>query len=171
MDRAYKSQVVSSLGEAFEGATTVVVAHYHGLTVAEVTKLRNKMRGLGASFRVTKNSLAKLALANSQYEALADLFTGPTAIAFSSDPVAAAKGMAEYAAGNEKLVILGGAFGLQRIDVAGVKTLATLPSLDELRAKIVGVLSTPATQFVGVLQAPSAQLTRVVAAYAAKDNQ
>lgn len=171
MERAYKSQVVSSLSEAFGEASTVVVAHYKGLTVAEVTKLRNKMRGLGANFRVTKNSLARLALANSQFEGLADLFSGPTAIAFSNDPVAAAKGMVEYAADNEKLVILGGAFGLQRIDVAGVKSLATLPSLDELRAKILGVISTPATQIVCVLQAPATQVTRVVAAYAAKDNQ
>ncbi len=169
MERAYKSQVVSELSEAFESANTVVVAHYQGLTVQEVTKLRNKMRGLGASFRVTKNSLAKLALANGQFESLTDFFSGPTAIAFSNDPVAAAKGMVEYAADNEKLVILGGAFGAQRIDVAGVKTLATLPSLDELRAKIVGLINAPATQLVGVLQAPAAQLTRVVAAYA--DNQ
>lgn len=171
MERAYKSQVVSSLQEVFNTSETVVIAHYQGLTVAEVTQLRNKMRGLGASFRVTKNSLTRLAAAGTKFEHLTDLLTGPTAIAFSNDPVAAAKGMVEYATGNEKLVILGGAFGSQRIDVAGVKTLATLPSLDELRAKIVGIISTPARQVACVLQAPAAQLARVVSAYATKDNQ
>lgn len=170
MQRSNKEQVVSSMNQVFAASETLVVAHYAGLTVAEITGLRNKLRKCGASFRVTKNSLTRLSLADTQFEGLSTLFGGPTAVAYSKDPVAAAKGMVEYAKENNKLVILGGAIGSQLIDVAGVESLATLPSIDELRAKIIGLINAPATKIAGVLQAPAAQVARVLSAYASKDN-
>ncbi|KIM00015.1 LSU ribosomal protein L10p (P0) [Paramagnetospirillum magnetotacticum MS-1] len=147
----------------------MVVTHYMGLTVAEMTDLRGKMRAAGASFKVTKNRLTKLALVGTEFESIADLFVGPTAIAVSRDPVAAAKVIADYAKTNDKLKILGGSLGKLRLDVNGVKALATLPSLDELRAKLLGMISTPATRIAGVLQAPAGQLARVLKAKADKD--
>src|SRR5690606_30632330 len=123
----------------------------------------------GASFKVTKNRLTRLALDGTKFQPLADLFTGPTAIAYSSDPVAAAKATVEFAKTNEKLVILGGVLDAQTLDAAGINALATLPSLDELRARLVGMIQTPATRIAGVLQAPAGQLARVMGAYAAKD--
>lgn len=146
----------------------MVVTHYSGMTVAEITVLRERMREAGASFKVTKNRLTRLALAGTRYEGLSDLFTGPTAIAFSSDPVAAAKVVANFAKENEKLIILGGAVGKDIYDVDGVKTLASLPSLDESRAKIIGLLMAPAAKIASVLQAPGGQIARVLGAYAQK---
>jgi len=169
VDRTQKKDWVGSLHGTLGEAGLVVVTHYTGLTVAEMTALRGKMRAAGASFKVTKNRLTKLALEGTEYENIADLFTGPTAIAYSADPVAAAKVAAEFAKTNDKLKILGGSLGTLRLDVAGVQALATLPSLDELRGKLLGMLSTPATRIAGVLQAPAGQLARVLKAKADKE--
>lgn len=146
----------------------MVVTHYSGMTVAEITKLREQMREAGASFKVTKNRLTRLALAGTKYEGLSDLFTGPTAIAFSVDPVAAAKVTSNFAKDNEKLIILGGAIGTAVYDAAGVKALAALPSLDESRARIIGLLTAPAARIASLLQAPGGQIARVLGAYAQK---
>lgn len=169
MDRTQKQDWVGALHGTFSDVSLVVVTHYSGLTVKEMTDLRTKMRAAGASFKVTKNRLTRLALAGTDYEGLTDIFTGPTAIAFSKDPVAAAKVAVEYAKTNDKLVILGGSLGSQALDVNGVKALASLPSLDELRAKLVGMLQTPATRIACVLQAPAGQMARVLRAKAEKD--
>ncbi len=168
MDRAKKEQLVAELHQAFVDAALVVVTHQSGLTVAETTDLRGQMRAAGASFRVTKNRLAKLALAGTAYEGTADLFRGPTAVAFSGDPVTAAKVAAKFAKGSDKLTIVGGAMGDILLDVAAVQQLAQLPSLDELRASLLGLLNAPATKIAGVLQAPAGQLARVTRAYADK---
>lgn len=164
MNRTEKSQLIDTLHATFDGAASVVIAHQVGLTVVESSALRGKMRENGASFKVTKNRIAKLALKDTAYEGLADHFTGPTAIGTSSDPVAAAKTLVEFAKGNNKLTIVGGAIGGQMLDKAGVEALATLPSLDELRAKMVGLIQAPATKVARVVQAPAAQLARVVKA-------
>ena len=168
MDRSQKEKLVASLNETLSGVSSIVITHQTGLTVAEVTDLRRRMREAGAGFKVTKNRLARLALQGTQFERLSSLFTGPTAIAFSRDPVAAAKVAVEFANKNDKLVIVGGALGTQALDAAGVKALATLPSLDELRGKLVGLLQTPASRIAAVLQAPGSQLARVFNAYAEK---
>ncbi len=165
MDRAQKAELVSELKGVFDKTGLVVVTHYTGLSVAELTDLRTQMRGVGAQFRVTKNRLTKLALEGTKCESIAHLFTGPTAIAYSDDPVAAAKVSIEYAKKNDKLVVLGGVMGNTELDANGVKALATLPSLDELRAKLLGLINAPATKVAGVLQAPAGQLARVFAAY------
>jgi large subunit ribosomal protein L10 len=170
-----KKEQVSSLNEVFSSSTTVIVAHYtgtgrEGLNVADVTDLRRKMRAIGANVKVVKNSLAKLSLVDTQFEPLNSLFKGPTAIAYSKDPVAAAKGLVEFAKGNEKLVILGGMVESQVMNVSQVESLATLPSLDALRAKLIGIINTPATQLAGLVQAPAGQLARVIGAYASKGN-
>jgi len=164
MDRASKEEMVSDLQSAFDASTAMVVTHYSGLTVAELEDLRGQMREAGASFRVTKNRLTRLALQGTKFEGLKDLFTGPTAVAVSDDPVAAAKVVVNYAKKNDKLVVIGGAMGDQQLDVDGVKALATLPSLDELRGKLVGLLNAPATKIAGVLQAPAGQVARVLSA-------
>ena len=169
MDKTQKAEVVEDLNGVFANAGSVVVAHYTGLTVAELSDLRSRMRAAGASFRVAKNRLAVRALKGTPIEGIADLFKGPTGIAVSSDPVAASKVAAAYAKDNEKLVILGGSVGVTALDAAGVKALATLPSLDELRGKIVGLLVAPATKIAGVLQAPAGQLARVIGAYSKKE--
>lgn len=169
VDRTQKKEWIGALHETFGDAGLVVVAHYKGLTVAEMTDLRTKMRAAGASFKVTKNRLTKLALQGTAYEGIADLFVGPTGIATSADPVAAAKVAANFAKANDKLKILGGSLNGQALDVEGVKALATLPSLDELRGKLIGMISTPATRIAGVLQAPAGQVARVLGAYAKKD--
>ncbi len=169
MDRTEKEELVASLKHVFEDAAVVVVTHYSGLTVAQMTDLRGQMREAGASFKVTKNRLTRLALEGTQYDELSSLFAGPTAIAYSEDPVAAPKVAVNFAKENENLVVLGGAFGSQTLDVEGVTALARLPSLDELRGKIVGMLNTPATRIAGVLQAPGGQLARVVGAYGASE--
>jgi len=168
LDRKGKSELVATLKGTFREAELVVVTHNQGLTVAETTDLRRRTRGAGASFRVTKNRLARRALAGTRFEGLGNLFTGPTAIAYSKDPVAAAKVMVDYAKGNEKLVILGASLGGKVLNVEGVKALATLPSLDQLRGKILGLIQTPAIRIASVLKAPAGQVARVIAAHAKK---
>lgn len=168
MDRAQKEAKVADMHQSFQGAALMVVTHQSGMTVEESTDLRRQMRAAGATFRVTKNRLARIALKGTKFEGLDNLFTGPTAVAFSEDPVAAAKVAVDFAKSNEKLTIVGGGFGEQELDQKGVEALAKLPSLDELRAKIVGMINTPATRIAGVLQAPGGQLARVVNAYAQK---
>jgi large subunit ribosomal protein L10 len=164
--RARKAEIVDSLRGVFSDAGVVVVTHYQGMSVAKVTELRRGMLDAGARFRVTKNRLAKIALADTPYSSLADLFTGPTAIAYSADPVAAPKAAVGFAKQNENLIIIGGALRGSLLSSAEVRALAELPSLDELRGKLVGLLTTPAARLVGVLQAPGAQLARVLAARA-----
>jgi large subunit ribosomal protein L10 len=168
VEKAKKAEVVESLNEVFNEAGSVVVAHYTGLTVAEMSDLRARMRAAGASFKVAKNRLVVRALQGTAAEPIAHLFKGPTGIAYSSDPVAPSRVAAAYAKENDKLVILGGVVGKTELDASGVKALAELPSLDELRGKIVGLLQAPATKIAGVLQAPAGQLARVLAAYSEK---
>ncbi|HEY5379390.1 MAG TPA: 50S ribosomal protein L10 [Pseudolabrys sp.] len=169
MDRSQKATLVSALNQALADTECIVVTHQTGLNVAEVTELRRQMRAAGAGFRVTKNRLARRALEGTKFEHLSPLFKGPTAIAYSRDPVAAAKVAVTFANKNDKLTIVGGALGARELDAQGVKALATMPSLDELRGKLLGLLQTPASRIVGVLQAPGAQLARVLAAYAKAD--
>ncbi|MCX5581698.1 50S ribosomal protein L10 [Kaistia terrae] len=169
MERAEKRELVSTMNEVFQETNVVVVAHYAGLTVAELTALRGKARVAGVSVKVAKNRLVKLALQGTESAHIADLFTGPTLVAYSSDPVAAPKVVADFAKTNDKLVILGGAMGKTNLDPNGVKALATLPSLDELRGKLVGLIQAPATKIATVVSAPAAQLARVFGAYAKKD--
>ena len=166
MERAQKQQLVESLQQDLANTACVVVTHQSGLSVAEATQLRRQVRDAGASFRVTKNRLAKRALAGTPFEALSSLFVGPTAIAFSRDPVAAAKVAVEYANRNDKLTIIGGGLAGQQMNAAEVRELASLPSLDELRGRLIGLLRTPATRLATVLQAPAGQVARVFAAYA-----
>ncbi|NVK17831.1 MAG: 50S ribosomal protein L10 [Methylocystaceae bacterium] len=165
MNRTEKEELVAEMRDVFANSSTVVVAHYSGLTVTEMEELRGKMRESGAGFKVTKNRLTKLALADSKFEGLGEMLSGPTAIAYSEDAVAAAKASVEFAKKNDKLVILGGAMDETALDVAGVKALASMPSLDELRGKIVGVLQAPAQKLAAVTQAPAGQLARVFGAY------
>jgi large subunit ribosomal protein L10 len=164
-----KEELVASLNGVFGLANLVIVARPSGLTVAESTDLRRRMRDSGASFKVTKNRLTRLALRGTKFEHLTELFSGPTAIAFSDDPVAAAKVAVEYADDNEKLEIIGGGLFENPMDIAEIKTLAKLPSLEALRGKIVGMLNTPATRIAGVVQAPASQLTRVISAHASQN--
>jgi large subunit ribosomal protein L10 len=168
VDRAEKSELVSALNQVFKDTGTVVVAQYAGLTVADMTSLRGKMRAAGGGVKVAKNRLVKLALQGTDADHMSDLFQGPTMIAYSDDPVAAAKVSVEFAKTNEKLIILGGAMGKTNLNPDGVKALAELPSLDELRAKLVGMLQTPATRVAQIAAAPAAQVARVVGAYANK---
>lgn len=169
MDRAEKRETVTGLNDAFKGAGSVVVAHYAGITVAQMNDLRGKMRSAGGTVKVAKNRLARIALQGTGSEGIIDLFKGQTLIAYSKDPVAAPKIASEFAKGNDKLVILGGAMGATTLNADGVKALATLPSLDELRAKIIGMVKTPATRIAQVVNAPASKLARVVGAYARKD--
>ncbi len=169
MDRAQKQTLTASLHEDLADTVCVVVTHQTGLTVGEVTQLRRQMRSAGARYRVTKNRLMRRALEGTPFATLAPLFTGPTAIAFSHDPVAAAKAAVEYANRNTKLTIVGGGLSGQLLDEAAVKALATLPSLDALRARLIGLLNAPATKLAVLLQTPGSQLARVLAAHAEKD--
>lgn len=169
MERAEKRELVTALHEVFDNTGVVVVAHYQGLTVAQMSTLRGRMKAAGGSMKVAKNRLAKIALQGTDIEHIGDLFTGPTVIAYSNDPVAAPKVAVDFAKTNDKLVILGGALGRTSLNADGVKALATMPSLDELRARLVGMIKTPATRIAGVLQAPGGQVARVLAAYAKKD--
>tara|TARA_R110000744_G_scaffold43182_3_gene97038 strand:- start:1568 stop:2209 length:642 start_codon:yes stop_codon:yes gene_type:complete len=169
VERAEKREFVTSLNEAFKASASVVVAHYAGLSVAQMNDLRSKMRDAGGTVKVAKNRLAKIALQGTESEGISNLFEGQTVIAYSSDPVTAPKVIVEFAKTNDKLVVLGGAMGSTELDVDGVKALATLPSIDELRAKLVGMISTPATRIAQVVSAPAAQLARVMNAYAQKD--
>ena len=169
MDRAAKRELVSTLNGVFSTTSVVVVAHYKGLTVADMQKLRTQMKHAGATVKVAKNRLAKIALEGTDVASISDLMKGPTLIAYSSDPVAAAKVAVDFAKGNEKLVILGGAMGTTALNTDGVKALATMPSLDELRAKLVGLVQAPATKVAQVVNAPAAKLARVFGAYAKRD--
>ena len=169
MDRSQKQQIVANLHQIFANTTLVVVTHQVGLSVADATELRRKMGEAGATYRVVKNRLTKIALEDTAFAGLAELFAGPTAIAFSEDPVAAARVVVDYAKQHEGLRILGGALGDKMLDVDGVTALASLPSLDELRGKIVGLLNAPANKVAGVLQAPAGQVARVLGAYAQSD--
>ena len=168
MDRAQKADAVAELKSVFNEVGVVVVTRNLGLTVAQSTALRTKMREAGASYKVAKNRLAKLASQDTDYAGISDLLTGPTGLASSIDPVAAAKIVVEFAKTNDKLEIVGGSMGAQVLDANGIKALASLPSLDELRAKIVGLVQAPATKVAQVVGAPAAQLARVFGAYAAK---
>lgn len=169
MDRAEKRELVTDLNGVFQTSGSVVVAHYAGITVAQMNDLRTKMRAAGGSVKVAKNRLARIALQGTPSEAMRDLFIGQTLIAYAEDPVAAPKVAADFAKANDKLVILGGAMGSTALDADGVKALATMPSLDELRAKIVGMINTPATRIAAVVNAPAGNLARVFGAYARKD--
>lgn len=169
MDRVQKQELVTSLNGVFGSTNLVVVTRSSGLSVAESTDLRNRARDVGASFKVTKNRLTRLALKGTQFEPLSDLFSGPTAIAYSEDPVAAAKAVCKFADDNDKLEIIGGGLNDKVLEPEDIKNLAKLPSLDELRGKIVGLLNAPATKIAGVLQAPAGQLARVLNAHASKD--
>jgi large subunit ribosomal protein L10 len=166
LDRTEKREFVSSLASVFAETSIVVVTRNAGLTVAESTTLRRRMREAGATIKVTKNRLATLALDGTSFAGIQPLLKGPTALAWSKDPVAVAKTAVEFARTNEKFVVLGGAIGGQTLDAAGVKALSELPSLETLRGKLVGMLQTPATRLAGLLQAPGGQLARVLAAYA-----
>ncbi|NRG20014.1 50S ribosomal protein L10 [Rhizobiales bacterium] len=169
MERAEKREFVASLNGVFSNAGVVVVAHYAGLSVAQMNALRADVRAAGGSVRVAKNRLVKLALQGTDLEHMSGLFQGPTVLVYSDDPIAAPKAAVNFAKANEKLVILGGALGSTNLDADGVKSLATMPSLDELRAKLVGMISTPATRIAQVVNAPAGQLARVFNAYAEKD--
>ena len=169
MDRAQKQETVAALKQTFTEANVVVITRNLGLTVAQSTQLRNKMRDAGAAYKVAKNRLALIALEGTAYQPIGDMLTGPTALATSSDPVAAAKAAVEFAKTNDRLEIVGGAMGQTLLDVNGVKALAELPSLDELRAKIVGLVQAPATKIAQLVNAPAGKLARVVGAYATKD--
>jgi large subunit ribosomal protein L10 len=169
MDRAQKSESIETLKGVFADAGAVVVTHYMGLTVAEMTDLRGRLRKEGAKLQVVKNTLAQKALAGSNGEAGDALFKGPVAIAYAPDPVSAAKVVTDYAKTNDKFSVVGALMGQTVLDAKGVGALATLPSLDQLRAQILGLLNAPATKLVGTLQAPGAGLARVINAYATKD--
>jgi large subunit ribosomal protein L10 len=169
LDRTEKREFVSSLAAVFAETSMVVVSQNKGLTVAEVTDLRRKMRAAGANFRVAKNRLAILALDGTKFGGIEPMLKGPTALAWARDPVAVAKVAVEFAKTNEKFVVIGGALGAQTLNAAGIKALSDLPSLDTLRAGLVGMIATPATRIAGVLQAPAGQLARVFAAYAKRD--
>ncbi|NHN83521.1 50S ribosomal protein L10 [Acetobacter musti] len=166
MNRTEKREFVASLAAVFAETSMVVVTRNDGLTVAQVTDLRRRVRAAGATYKVAKNRLATLALDGTRFDGIAPLLKGPTALAWSQDPVAVAKAVVEFAKTNDKLVLLGGALGTQTLSVEGVKALAELPSLETLRAQLVGLISTPATRIAGVLQAPAGQLARVFGAYA-----
>ena len=169
MDRSQKTDAVAQLNAVFNEVGVVVVTRNLGLTVDQSTDLRNKMRDAGASYKVAKNRLAKLALKDTDYADLEDFLNGPTGLAWSEDPVAAAKAAVDFAKSNDKLEIVGGSMGSQVLDAEGVKALASMPSLDELRGKIVGLVNAPATKVVQLVNAPAAKLARVFGAYAAKD--
>jgi large subunit ribosomal protein L10 len=169
MDRSQKAETVASLNAVFNEVGVVVVTRNLGLTVAQSTVLRGKIRDAGASYKVAKNSLAKLAINDTDYAGLDELLTGPTALATSVDPVAAAKAVVEFAKTNDKLEIVGGSMGSQVLNADGIKALAALPSLDELRAKLVGLVQAPATKLAQLTTAPAAKLARVFGAYATKD--
>jgi large subunit ribosomal protein L10 len=169
VDRTEKREFVTELNQALTETSMVVVTRNAGLTVAEVTDLRRKMGAAGATYKVAKNRLTNLALDGTPFDGIKPLLKGPTALAWCTDPVAVAKTAVEFAKTNEKFVLVGGALGAQTLNADGIKALAELPSLDELRAKLVGMIATPATRIAGVLQAPAGQLARVFGAYASKD--
>ncbi len=169
MTRIQKKALIESTNEKLNKAGIALVVHNNGLTVAQVSELRRKLREVGAEFKVSKNRLTKIAAKDTPLEGIIDLLKGPSAIATSADPVSVAKGLVDFAKTNEKLVIIGGAYGSQKLDAKAIESLAKLPSLNELRAKIVGIIQTPATRIAGVLQAPGGAVARVIAAHANKE--
>ena len=169
MDRTEKREFVASLATVFAETSFVLVAQNKGLTVADVSELRRRMRAAGATYKVAKNRLATLALEGTRFDGVQPLLKGPTALAWSTDPVAVAKTAVEFAKTNDKFVVLGGALGTQTLDATGIKALAELPSLETLRAQLLGLIQTPATRIAGILQAPGGQVARVLSAYAKKD--
>ncbi|MGL5117087.1 MAG: 50S ribosomal protein L10 [Beijerinckiaceae bacterium] len=172
MDRAGKKELVTALNATFQNeAGSIVVAHYSGLTVVQMQKLRKEMKKSGASVKVAKNTLVKIALAGTEMTSLGPLLKGPTVLCYSKDPVAAPKVAVDFAKANDKLVILGGAMGKTALNVDGVKALATMPSMDELRARLIGLLNAPATKLAQLANAPAAKLARVFGAYADKDKE
>src|SRR3954468_19405103 len=170
MDRAQKRETVAALKQTFAETSVVVVTRNLGLTVAQSTALRNRMRDAGASYKVTKNTLTLIALEGSRYAPIGEMLTGPTALATSEDPVAAAKVAVDFAKTTDRFEIVGGAMGDTLLDLAGVRALAELPSLDELRARIIGLVQAPATKIARVVSEPGAMLARVFGAYAAKED-
>jgi len=164
VDRAQKEELVTTLNGVFSDAGVIVVAHYSGLTVADMTDLRHRMREAGGHVRVAKNRLAKRALEGTEAAGISDLFSGPTCLAYSDDPVAAPRVAVNFAKDNENLVILGGTMGPTVLDAAAVKSLASLPSLDELRGKLVGLVQAPASKIARILNAPAGKLARVFSA-------
>ena len=170
MDRAQKSEQVAELKQVFNESASVVITRNLGLTVAQSTDLRNRMRDAGARFRVAKNTLALIAVEGTTYAPISDMLSGPTALATSADPVSAAKVAVDFAKTNPRFEIVGGAMGDTLLDVNGVKALAELPSLDELRAKIIGLVQAPGTKIAQLMNAPAAKLARVFGAYAAKED-
>jgi large subunit ribosomal protein L10 len=169
MDRAQKAASIEDIKGVFASSGAVVVTHYLGLTVAEMTDLRGRLRAQGASLKVVKNTLAKKALDGANGESGDALFVGPVAVAYGPDPVSAAKVATEFAKANDKFKVIGAIMGQQVLDAKAVGALATLPSLDQLRAQLIGLIQAPATKVAGVLQAPAGQLARVFNAYATKD--
>ncbi|MEW4449767.1 50S ribosomal protein L10 [Qipengyuania sp. JC766] len=169
MDRSQKTDAVAQLNAVFNEVGVVVITRNLGLTVAESTDLRGKMREAGASYKVAKNRLAKLALKDTPYEGIEGMLSGPTALGYSEDPVAAAKAAVDFAKSNDRLEIVGGSMGGQVLDEAGIRSLASMPSLDELRAKLVGLMNAPATKVAQVVNAPASKLARVFGAYGAKE--
>jgi large subunit ribosomal protein L10 len=169
VDRAEKQELIGVLQEVFKASGVVVVAHYSGLTVAQMQQLRKQMKQPGATVKVAKNRLAKIALDGMDVASIAPLLKGPTLLAYSSDPIAAPKVAVDFAKGHDKFVILGGAMGKTSLNTDGVKALATLPSLDELRAKLVGLIQAPATKVAQIVNAPAGKLARVFGAYAKRD--
>ena len=169
MDRSQKADAVAALNATFNEVGVVVITRNLGMTVAQSTLLRTKMRDAGASFKVSKNSLARLAIEGTSYAAIGDMFTGPVALASSVDPVAAAKVAIDFAKTNDKLEIVGGAMGTQVLNPEGIKALASLPSLDALRSRLIGLVQAPATKIAQVIVAPASKLARVFNAYAEKD--
>ena len=169
MDRSQKADTVAALNAMFSEVGVVVVTRNLGMTVAQSTGLRGKVREVGASYKVSKNSLAKIAIKGTNYEGIGDLLTGPVALATSVDPVAAAKAVVEFAKTNDKIEIVGGAMGALVLNAEGIKALASMPSLDELRAKLVGLVQAPATKIAQLITAPAGKLARVFGAYAEKD--
>jgi large subunit ribosomal protein L10 len=169
VDRAEKKELVAALNSAFQDTGSIVVAHYSGLTVAQLQTLRRSMKKSGATVKVAKNRLVKIALEGTELTAIGPLLKGPTILAYAKDPVAAPKVAVDFAKVNDKLVILGGAMGKTALNADGVKALATMPSLDELRAKLIGLINAPATKLAQLTTAPAGKLARVVGAYANKD--
>ena len=170
MDRAGKKELIDTLHASLKDTGTIVVAHYAGMTVAHMTEFRKRVKEAGGSVKVTKNRLAKLALKDTDASGIIDLFKGPTVVAYSKDPVTAARISVKYAKDNDKLVILGGTMGKNVLDPQGVKALAELPSLDELRARLIGLLNAPATKIARTVMEPGAQLARVIQAMASKSD-
>ncbi len=169
MTRAQKQEMIDTAHATLKDSSVMILVHNNGMTVAQVSELRRRVREAGASYRVVKNRLAKLAAKDTPFEHISGMLKGPTAMATSADPVAAAKAIVEYAKINEKLVVLGGAFGERVLDVKGVEQLAKMPSLDQLRSTLIALIQTPGTRIASILQAPAGQVARVIGAHARKE--